>query len=127
MPNTREKLIERLPVDDAILILREELKQRADGYATHLSYGGKGDPAEEVNIDALEMAISALEQMKWISVKERLPDKSDYYLAFTDTCVIGVLPFSAQYRLFNAFDGDGTKHHIPVTHWMSLPEPPKGE
>ena len=51
----------KLPIDDAILILKEEHKQRADGYATHLSYGGKGDPAEEVYLDALEMAIAALE------------------------------------------------------------------
>ena len=51
----------KLPIDDAILILKEEHKQRADGYATHLSYGGKGDPAEEVHLDALEMAIAALE------------------------------------------------------------------
>ena len=51
----------KFPIDDAILILKEEHKQRADGYATHLSYGGKGDPAEEVHLDALEMAIAALE------------------------------------------------------------------
>ena len=51
----------KLPIADAILILKEEHKQREDGYATHLSYGGKGDPAEEVYLDALEMAIAALE------------------------------------------------------------------
>ena len=51
----------KLPIADAILILKAEHKQRADGYATHLSYGGKGDPAEEVYLDALEMAIAALE------------------------------------------------------------------
>ena len=54
----------KLPIDDAILILREEHKQMVDGYTTHLSYGGKGDPAEEVHIDALEMAIAALEWEK---------------------------------------------------------------
>lgn len=51
----------KLPIDDAILILKEEYKQRADGYATHLSYGGNGDTAEEVHLDALEMAIATLE------------------------------------------------------------------
>ena len=51
----------KLPIADAILILKEEHKQREDGYVTHLSYGGKGDPAEEVYLDALEMAIAALE------------------------------------------------------------------
>ena len=54
----------KLPIDDAILILKEEYKQRADGYATHLSYGGNGDPTEEVHIDALGMAIAALELQK---------------------------------------------------------------
>lgn len=54
----------KLPVDDAILILKEEHKQRVDGYTTHLSYGGESDPAEEVHLDALEMAIAALEWQK---------------------------------------------------------------
>ena len=54
----------KLPIDDAILILKEEYKQMADGYTTHLSYGGNGDPAEEVHIDALGMAIAALELQK---------------------------------------------------------------
>ena len=54
----------KLPIDDAILILKEEYKQRIDGYTTHLSYGGNGDPAEEVYIDALGMAIAALELQK---------------------------------------------------------------
>ena len=56
----------KLPIDDAILILKEEYKQRVDGYTTHLSYGGNGDPAEEVHIDALGMAIAALELQKQI-------------------------------------------------------------
>lgn len=54
----------KLPIDDAILILKEEYKQIVDGYTTHLSYGGNGDPAEEAHIDALEMAIAALELQK---------------------------------------------------------------
>ena len=54
----------KLPIDDAILILKEEYKQRVDSYTTHLSYSGNGDPAEEVHIDALGMAIAALELQK---------------------------------------------------------------
>lgn len=54
----------KLPIDDAILILKEEYKQMVDGYTTHLSYGGNGDSAEEVHIDALGMAIAALELQK---------------------------------------------------------------
>ena len=54
----------KLPINDAILILKEEYKQRLDSYTTYLSYGGNGDPAEEVHIDALGMAIAALELQK---------------------------------------------------------------
>ena len=59
--DVREKLVE-LPIEDAILVLREEHRQRTDGYTTYLEHGGKGDPAEEVSLDALAMAISALEK-----------------------------------------------------------------
>ena len=54
----------KLPIDDAILILKEEYKQRLDSYTTYLSYDGNCDPAEEVHIDALGMAIVALELQK---------------------------------------------------------------
>ena len=78
--DVREKLVE-LPIEDAILVLREEHRQRTGGYTTYLEHGGKGDPAEEVSLDALSMAISAFEKTKWISVKDRLPDKTGRYLA----------------------------------------------
>ena len=61
--DVREKLAE-LPIEDALLVLREEHRQRTDSYTTYLAHGGKGDPAEEVHIDALEMAIAALELQK---------------------------------------------------------------
>ncbi len=64
---------------------------------------------------------------KWIPVTERLPEKSDYYLAYHGSGYIGILPYSVQYKLFNAFDGNGTKYAMDVAHWMPLPEPPKGE
>ena len=72
--DVREKLVE-LPIEDALLVLREEHRQRTDSYTTYLAHGGKGDPAEEVGLDALAMAISALEKTKWISVTERLPEE----------------------------------------------------
>ena len=74
--DVREKLGD-LPIEDAILILREEHRQRTDGYTTYLAHGGKGDPTEEVSLDALAMAISALEKTKWISVNDRLPDNKE--------------------------------------------------
>ena len=64
---------------------------------------------------------------EWISVKDRLPKESGDYLAYCGNGYIGLMSYSTQYKLFNTFDGCGTKHAIAVTHWMPLPEAPKGE
>jgi hypothetical protein len=136
--DVKEKLVE-LPIDDAILILKEEHKQRVDGYTTHLAYGGKGDPAEEVSLDALEMAIFALEQTRWISVKDRLPDLElveaktfdcDLYPCLVtiknERAMGGRYVGKAWYDGKGFMDVDCVDITYEVTHWMPLPQPPKG-
>ena len=124
--DVKEKLVE-LPIEDAILVLREEHQQRTDGYATYLAHGGKGDPAEEASLDALAMAISALEKTKWISVKDRLPEEKvncivHYKHAYCD---------NDDYWAIGICFYDGEKFQVglayKVTHWQYLPQPPKGE
>ena len=62
---------------------------------------------------------------KWISVKDRLPDKHDRYLcnvkafSFPDLCYFAILKYD---------DGgfiEGKIYTDDVTHWMPLPKPPK--
>lgn len=126
MMDVREKLVE-LPIEDALLVLREEHRQRTDSYTTYLEHGGKGDPAEEVGLDALAMAISALEKTKWISVDDMLPGEKvncivHYKHAYCD---------NDDYWAIGICFYDGEKFRIglayKVTHWMPLPQPPKGE
>lgn len=117
--DVREKLIE-LPIEDALLILREEHRQRTDSYTTYLAHGGKGDPAEEVGLDALAMAISALEKTKWISVDDRLPESFESVLVFRDGKIM--IDHHEENGWF-AYDLNGKR----ATHWMPLPEPLKGE
>lgn len=134
--DVREKLVE-LPIEDALLILREEHRQRTDSYTTYLAHGGKGDPAEEVGLDALAMAISALERTKWISVKDRVPDNKehDWVLAqVVEDNGFMHIPRVMEYRQakndwFEETYGWLSEHNglFSVTHWMPLPEPPKGE
>ena len=72
---------------------------------------GKGEPVQE-----------------WISVDDELPEESGYYLVFTDIGRSVVLPYSKKYQAFNAFDDSYSERNvIPVTHWMPIPHPPKGE
>jgi hypothetical protein len=134
--DVREKLVE-LPIEDALLILREEHRQRTDSYTTYLAHGGKGEPAEEVGLDALAMAISALEKTKWISVKDRVPDNKehDWVLAqVVEDNGFMHIPRVMEYRQakndwFEETYGWLSEHNglFSVTHWMPLPNPPKGE
>ena len=163
--DVREKLVE-LPIEDALLVLREEHRQRADSYTTYLAHGGKGDPAEEVGLDALAMAISALEKTKWISVKDRLPESGVYvliccemhryggeiagkyvcdgYYAEANKIIAGGFPdecnceYSEEddefylcegwYEVIKNWDDyNSVTVEDSVTHWMPLPQPPKGE
>ena len=139
--DVREKLIE-LPIEDALLILREEHRQRTDSYTTYLAHGGKGDPAAEVGLNALAMAISALEKTKWISVDDRLPEEDGGYLVvinyFGNHKSINVRSFAKAGETVNEYDLAGEKNvwyrydseygyvsTDSVTHWMPLPNPPK--
>ena len=65
---------------------------------------------------------------EWISVDDRLPEESGYYLVFADIGRNEVLSYSKKYQAFNAFDDSYSESNvIPVTNWMPLPNPPKGE
>ena len=63
---------------------------------------------------------------EWISVNEKLPEKPGIYLICTDDEV-----FSAEYnprRIRCAWTDDYEGYcDFSPTHWMPLPEPPKGE
>ena len=59
---------------------------------------------------------------KWIPVTERLPEKLQKVLTVSDTGYIDVDCVDK----FGVWIGDLVRF-CKVTHWMPLPEPPKGE
>lgn len=82
---------------------------------------------------------------KWIPVTERLPEKDGKYLVarklFNNSIFQEVLSFAKDGRKVDKYDFhrgwknvwyryDSEWGHLTiddVTHWMALPEPPKGE
>lgn len=71
----------------------------------------------------------------WISIKDRLPQKTDCYLVMRSFGVTGereVAVFTYSEYLFpgkNMFSRCGENdvfYNNSVTHWMPLPKPPKG-
>ena len=64
---------------------------------------------------------------KWISVKDKLPETESRFLVVrydgvTKTSFIDILWFDKGTWWNRIFGGE-----YAVTHWMPLPEPPKGE
>ena len=83
------------------------------------------DPTEAVADYLLDNGVTVQE---WISVDDKLPEKSGYYLVFADNGGREVLSYSKKYQAFNAFDDAYSEEYvIPVTHWTPMPNPPKGE
>lgn len=65
------------------------------------------------------------EKIKWISVDDRLPEKSGEVLVYKPNYMC-VLDYSRKHQAFNAFDDlESVDYAIEVTHWMPLPKPPK--
>lgn len=78
---------------------------------------------------ANEIYNAGYRKQEWISVDERLPEESGDYLTYHNG-VISALEYSTKHKLFNAVDSlpekFSKKHSIMVSHWMPLPEAPKG-
>ena len=66
--------------------------------------------------------------MDWISVKDKLPEDCSSYLVCLENKAIFECQFSIiteDARWFHLFHKSFPHKENPITHWMSLPEPPK--
>lgn len=72
-----------------------------------------------------KVADELVKQSGWISVDERLPDKYGDYICCTRKGTIWQLTYNPKYKLFNV-SYDNVENAMDVTHWMPLPEAPKG-
>ena len=97
MPNTREKLIDLMAVTSLEF-------EDAVALADHLIANG-------------------VTVQEWISVKDRLPDMYQNVLAIRADGKMVVDAIGSLEIWYKQMDIVGR----PVTHWMPLPQPPKGE
>ena len=84
------------------------------------------------NVDALAIADHLISNgvtvQEWISVKDRLPEAGEYVV-----CIAKRNPFSMFMPMVARIKKNGwvnpiTEQYISeVTHWMKIPQPPKGE
>ena len=118
MDNTREKLIDVLSMaHDAYYSKFDASKTYLDVMADHLIANGVTF-ATDNNVGD-----------KWIPVSERLPEEGDSVLALCwhhEAWIPFVCHLSVNFkgRWITNMAGQWMVH---VSHWMPLPEPPKGE
>jgi hypothetical protein len=101
--------------------MREKLIELVNNVLKHLPWGEvsshtAGDVADHLIANGVTI-------QKWIPVSERLPEE------FQRVLICGAYKFLAVGRVMNgrwviSWNNDEAKS---VTHWMPLPEPPKGD
>ena len=135
MPNTREKLIEliRMPIkimQDAVVSPHITFTlPYAEDLADHLIANGvtilTEPECEKINIKLPKEIVVHPYKPKWIPVTERLPKYNTFVIVFAEGIVGEAVLDDANYWYWAGTDEDASE--INVTHWMHLPEPPKGE
>ena len=81
----------------------------------YLSYEAKAD----------HLIANGVTIAKWIPVTERLPEDEKKVLCILDDGFFCILEWKSWDWLWD--DGHNVYAEKDVTHWMPLPEPPKGE
>lgn len=102
------------------------IKEALDDIVTSGINLGAGD---FVDPEALEVAASVLEKMQWISVKDRQPNNKGCYLLTVKHWLDGEpVVREAYWNGKDWFSCDDRRYKITlrVTHWMPLPDAPKG-
>ena len=101
-----------------MLALLKELSSDLQRYAA-----GSDSIVPGAYVEALDAAIKTLDRMTWISVKDRLPENDNHVLCCTETKK-GMKNVIIGYYMNGAWRCGMNSN---VTHWMPMPEPPKGE
>ena len=86
------------------------------------------DTQQDVEYVADHLISSGVTVQEWISVKDRLPQENGRYLTankrWDDKINVFDLWFNGG---FWYVDGEDDVFDFEVTHWMPMPNPPKGE
>ena len=128
MPNTREKLIE---------LLREGIRADNEKKEAWILGGKVGEKPSVFENMADHLIANGVTVKKWIPVTERLPKSiANKVITLSENGYVGFGHYQNYkgrqiwYNLesdepFTAWNHDDYSYE--VTHWMPLPQPPKGE
>ena len=118
MPNTREKLIE---------ILHGAIKTHTEKKEQWILGGKVGEEPMLFGSFADHLIANGVTVQEWISVKDRLPESDGECVLIALRC--GVVDIGWYYKQFGCWKIEFVNRYEDGenTHWMPLPQPPKGE
>ena len=82
------------------------------------------DPIEAVADYLLDSGVTVQE---WIPVTERLPEESGMYIITANDGHAQRVSFVQWQKKNRIWNLTGARSYWRVTHWMPMPQPPKGE
>lgn len=103
--------------------MREKLiKILSNFYGADPAYFGVYAPAL-----ADHLLANGLTAQEWIPVTERMPEESGMYIVAAKDGRAQRTTFVIWQKRNKVWNLTGARSYWKVTHWMPLPEPPKGE
>lgn len=82
------------------------------------------DPTEAVADYLLDSGVTVQE---WVSVEDRLPEESGIYIVTANDGHAQRVSFVLWQKKNRMWNLTGARSYWRVTHWMPMPQPPKGE
>ena len=122
--DVREKLVELL----------DDIQVRGEDFTDYEIYGMRLPDTVSNEDVASHLIAHGVTVQEWISVKDRLPEEDGEYITMTNATGKGKGVMSLRYRTDLVRGQQVRRWHWlsrvspwEVTHWMPLPEQPKGE
>ena len=87
---------------------------------------GKGDGYIPRNF-ADHLIANGVTVQEWVDVKDRLPEESGMYIVTANDGHAQRVSFVQWQKKNRMWNLTGARSYWRVTHWMPMPQPPKGE
>ena len=79
------------------------------------------------HLDTIGFISNGVTVQEWVSVKDRLPEESGMYIVTANDGHAQRVSFVQWQNKNRTWNLNGARSYWRVTHWMPMPQPPKGE
>ena len=87
------------------------------------------ESGEQLNNDEIAsfLVTNGVTVQEWVDVKDRLPEESGMYIVTANDGHAQRVSFVQWQKKNRMWNLTGARSYWRVTHWMPMPQPPKGE